>query len=160
LDDVLESAFEGNNLEGYLGMLQALPAQNLFSKTLLVELTEPSIGDSTSGIPAERGVTTAAAAMAGTTGLLLILTGVLLRRRHAQSEAEDSEDENGSFSGKRTIATATIDSHSSLEQMIVPIVRTFRSIPEGRQYQDEEDDGCDNSVSSMCNPLNSSKRSR
>ena len=161
LDDVLESAFEGNNLEGYVGMLQALPNQNLFSKTLSVELTEPTIGDSTRAAPAERGVTTAAAAMAGTTGLLLILAGAILRRRHAQDEIEGSDDEVASFSGKRTIATATVDSRSSLEEMIVPVVRTFKTIPEGRPYRDDRDEEIDSdgSISSMCNPLNVPSRS-
>lgn len=163
LDDVLGSAFEGNNLEGYVGMLQSLPNQNLFSKTLSVELTEPTIGDSTRATPAERGVTTAAAAMAGTTGLLLILAGAILRRRHSQDGDEDSEDEDESFSGKRTAATVTVDSRSSLDQMIVPIVQTFKSIPEGREYRgdnDHEEDDGDDSVSSMCNPLNVPRRSR
>jgi hypothetical protein len=135
LDAELASAFAGENLNGYVSMLQALPTSNVFSTTESVEF---EVGDMTASSSSsgptepsesiERDVTTAAAALAGLSGLLVIAAGVLLVRRRNQ---EEEYDENASLTGKppgtvagETYATAT---GWSEDDMSVPHQGSFDS---------------------------------
>jgi hypothetical protein len=94
LDTTLTEAFQGQNLDGYLGMLQALPPNNLFSTTTFVMNTEvrektrsssaaenkgprPRHSNSTSGSTATAGIA------AGVTGLTLMAAAGLVHRRKA-----------------------------------------------------------------------------
>lgn len=169
LDAVLFRAFQGENLEGYIGMLQALPTSNQFSKTIDVEITEPSIGDSLvdQNTSATRDLTTATVAMAGTSGLLLILAGAVLMRRNSDDgeNDDDSEDEDSITGAKpcNTIGgeTATTAADWSLDQMAVPIiVRPYGSDTKKHVLEDaaaaadyHESKSAEDDVSSLCHPL-------
>jgi hypothetical protein len=155
LDAVLISAFEGSNVEGYLGMLQALPTQNLFSTTVDVELTEPSIDNPLvkQRTSAPRDFTTAAATLAGTSGLMLIIAGAVLMRRRRENE-EDSEEEGSILGAKpcNTVSgeTATTAAAWSFDQLTVPISRYYTNSDDPEDDHDEN--GASDDISSLCNP--------
>jgi hypothetical protein len=157
LDAVLISAFEGSNLDGYLGMLQALPPQNLFSKTVDVELTEPSIGDPLveQNTSSQRDLSTATAAMAGTSGLLLIIAGAVLMRRRPENE-EESEEEGSILGAKpcNTISdeTTTTEATWSCDQMTVPISRRPNNNNDDPKDYHNGHEACDD-ISPLYNPL-------
>jgi hypothetical protein len=162
LDALLRTAFEGENVEGYIGMLQALPSINLFSKTIDVEITEPSIGDSLAdqNTSATRDLTTATVAMAGTSGLLLIIAGVVLVRRNPEQE-DDSEDE-GSITGAKpchTIGdeTTTTAAALSFDQMSVPMIR-HQNRSKMKENEECEESEADDDISSLCHPYSYSNR--
>ena len=105
LDDVLAGAFVGENLNGYIGLLQALPTSNIFSETTFVEKIESGVGGE--GEPAvivsdrQRssigGASIAGIAAAGAT-VSILLAGFLLLRN--PSSADDSNDEAATLTKK------------------------------------------------------------
>lgn len=130
LDENLASAFQGENLNGYVSMMQALPTSNVFSTTASVdfELTGGMRDVEATQPPesSERNVTTAAAAMAGTSVFLLFVACLMLKRRRNE---DDEYDASASLTGKppgtiagETYATAT---EWSVDQMSVPVARSF-----------------------------------
>ncbi len=100
LDAELASAFEGENLNGYVSMLQALPTSNVFSTTSSTEFRVgemPTSDTSQSSESPERNITTAASALAGLSGILIVAAGIILVRRRNQGE---EYEENASLTGK------------------------------------------------------------
>jgi hypothetical protein len=92
LDTTLTEAFQGRNLDGYLGMLQALPPNNLFSTTTFVMQTEVREKTRTPSLAENRGPrhsystsgsTVTAGIFAGVTGLTLMAAAGLIHRRKA-----------------------------------------------------------------------------
>lgn len=133
LDAELASAFEGENLNGYVSMLQALPTSNVFSTTESVEfrlgeMPASAPGTSKRNESAERDITTATAAMAGISGLLIIAAGIILVRRRNQ---EEEYEENASLTGKPpgTIAGETYATAAawSEDDMSIPHQGSFFS---------------------------------
>lgn len=87
LDKTLSSAFGGENLNGFIGMLQSLPPQNLFSTTIFVNQTKPSNGVSISlnstGQTNETESTDSrlATTAAGASMVMLVLAVLILARK-------------------------------------------------------------------------------
>lgn len=116
LDGKLTDAFEGQNLDGYLGMLQALPPSNLFSTSTFVTITEvrenTRIGSTTerTGGPRHRartsGSTGTAGIAAGVTGLTLMAAAGLIHRRKV-GPAGTSRNLKNSDSETTTVTTGT-----------------------------------------------------
>jgi hypothetical protein len=119
LDKALSSALGGENLNGFIGMLQSLPPQNLFSTTIFVNQTEPrkgvSISLKTTGqtkkmeLTDSRLATTAAGA--SMTILVLLAVAILARKRHRHQEHADLGTKN--FRGQDTVATSEYLSRGS-----------------------------------------------
>ena len=101
LDQILNAAFEGNNLDGYLEMLQALPQNNLFSKTVSVVLIEvESIDTNTSSnsmIDARSGTgSTTVNVVAGAAGAVVVAAAVIYsyRKNHDEQKVDNKTDGN------------------------------------------------------------------
>lgn len=101
LDQILNAAFEGNNLDGYLEMLQALPQNNLFSKTVSVVLIEvESIDTNTSSksmIDARsRTGSTTVNVVAGAAGAAVVAAAAIYsyRKKHDEQKVDNKTDGN------------------------------------------------------------------
>jgi hypothetical protein len=113
LDRTLSSALRGENLNGFIGMLQALPPQNIFSTTIFVNQTKPGQGVSISFDSTGRAKRTestnakfATTTITGTAALFLALaTAVLVRRRRTLQENDRGLGKD--FGGADTVATST-----------------------------------------------------
>jgi hypothetical protein len=118
LDKPLSSALGGENLNGFIGMLQSLPPQNLFSTTIYVNQTEPRKGVSISlnatgqtkkmELTNSRLATTAACA---SMTILVLAVAILARKRHTRQEHADLGTKN--FRGQDTVATSAYLSRGS-----------------------------------------------
>ena len=126
LDDILVSAFEGDNLDGYIGMLQALPQSNMFSSTIIVNLVETvdesssEKSEDTSENTLAQTITLAATVIAGTAGLMLLLASTILFRRRTHHGS------GGSVSGSKSIGTIAGETYATRgsrqdERMLRPI---------------------------------------
>lgn len=101
LDQILNVAFEGNNLDGYLEMLQALPQNNLFSKTVSMVLIEvESIDTNTSSnsmIDARSGTgSTTVNVVAGAAGAAVVAAVAIYsyRKNHDEQKVDNKTDGN------------------------------------------------------------------
>ena len=129
LDDILVSAFEGDNLDGYIGLLQSLPPSNMFSSTKFANLVEmvdenPSEKSEESEDVSEKSmaqtITLAATVIGGTAGLMLLLASAMILRRRTRHGNDGSV--SGSKSGG-TIAGETYATRGSRQddRMLRPI---------------------------------------
>jgi hypothetical protein len=91
LDNTLESAFQGQNLNGYLSMLQALPPSNLFSTTFSVQRTQVREKSQSSILKEKRqrskdkyGSNAIAGVVAGVAGLTLLAATGLYHRKNME----------------------------------------------------------------------------
>jgi len=85
LNELLASAFLGENLEQYIARVQALPGSNIFSTTTAASYeADSSFGSGGIG-PQMAGI----AAAAGAGAVLLILVGIVAMRRRTESEEAD-----------------------------------------------------------------------
>jgi len=128
LDEILMSSFQGDNLDGYIGLLQALPPSNMFSTTKFVNLIEMDGDDETMSSSSENSrsgdstqtITIAATVMGGTVALILVLTTTICLRkwthRHKSNESA-SESKSGTLAGETFISR---DSYQD-DQMMRPI---------------------------------------
>jgi hypothetical protein len=113
LDNILVSAFEGDNLDGYIGLLQSLPPSNMFSSTQYVKFTQiieesPSWkSEHTSSKSIAKNMTLGAIAVGGAAGLILIFASSRLLRRRTHHESD------GSVFGNKSSATITGESFTS-----------------------------------------------
>lgn len=129
LDRTLQAAFQGENLNGFIGMLQALPAQNVFSTTIFVNQTEP--GTLMTSVPSSRSqsksqqrsrAATATGVVAGAAGLMLLVTvGTFVRRQLTKEEDESGffikpVDENITVTGETYTGTWSLGMGSFPEQ--------------------------------------------
>jgi hypothetical protein len=119
LDRTLESAFEGDNLNGFIGMLQTLPPGNVFSTTIFVNKTDaPGMMVSSSSSKSRAGAT-AAGAVAGAAGFGLLIAGlVVYKRRQGPDATEDGpiKKKSGTVSGNETVAGDTYMGGWSVDQ--------------------------------------------
>lgn len=108
LDRTLTMALEGENLNGFLGMLQSLPPQNIFSTTIYVNKTESGAGVRMATPPSKKtesvNAPAATGAVAAAAGLVMVAaTFVLYKRRRADLQ------EGGDFIAKMMDETETVD---------------------------------------------------
>lgn len=119
LDQTLGSAFEGDNLNGFIGMLQALPQGNIFSTTIFVSKTDaPGMMVSSSSSKSQAGANTAGA-VAGAAGFALLVAGlVVYKRRQGLDAAEDgpTKKSSGTLSGNETVSGETYMGGWSVDQ--------------------------------------------
>jgi len=123
LDRVLATAFNGNNLNGFIGMLQALPPQNVFSTTVFVNQTESSSQGAQSVRRKQNQkerVATAAGAVAGAAAILMITAGLVYFKRRKEDQNtgivtvhKDSE-ENYTVAGETYTGAWSVDPSESL----------------------------------------------
>ena len=82
-----QQAFEGDSISGYLGMVQSLPANNVFNTALQIFLVQDALEEQRSGIS---GFGVAAASFAAVFGSIFITAAVYQRRRkHRRHQASD-----------------------------------------------------------------------
>ena len=112
LDSILLSAFEGNNLDGYIGVLQALPPSNMFSSTEHVKIIQMVEERRTRSEEASTSVmaktmTLGAIAVGGTAGLVLLFasSGFLRRRSNQKSDRSIFGNQSSSTIAGETFAT-------------------------------------------------------
>ncbi len=107
LDKILVSAFEGDNLDGYIGLLQSLPPSNIFSSTqyaTLVQITEESSSmkfEFASKNSIARNLTLGSIVVGGVAGLLLIFASTKVARRKTTNQKGDR-----SVFGKKSSSTS------------------------------------------------------
>ena len=119
LDRTLESAFEGDNLNGFIGMLQALPQGNVFSTTIFVnKIDAPGRMASSRFSDSGAGATTAGA-VAGAAGFALLVAGLMVYKRRQGSDATENSPTKkacGTVSGNETVAGETYMGGWSVDQ--------------------------------------------
>lgn len=126
LESLLKAAFLGRNLDGYLGMLQALAPSNLFSTTAFVtqvdvrEERQSLSAVATVGIRTKtsaNGQYAMAAVAAGVTCLTLMgAAGLFVRRQSCPTSERPSEKYEGDATSFTT-ATWSLDHASALQPM-------------------------------------------
>lgn len=121
LDSILLSAFEGEYLDGYIGLVQALPSSNIFSSTQYVKIGQmieesPSLrfGD-TSTTSIAKNMTLGAIVVGGAVGLILIFASTRLYRRQTHREID------GSVFGNKSSATIATHGSRQDDRMLRPI---------------------------------------
>ena len=126
LDSQLKEAFLGRNLDGYLGMLQALAPNNLFSTTAFV--TQVNVREQQQSLTAVaavgirtktsvNGQNAMAGVAAGVTGLTLIgAVGLFYRRQPGASNERPLEKYDGDATSFTT-GTWSLDHTSALQPM-------------------------------------------
>jgi len=134
LDKVLVSAFEGDNLDGYIGLLQSLPTSNIFSSTQyakLVQMTEESSTmnfEVASSNSIARNLTLGSIVVGGVAGLLLIFASTNIARRKTKRK-----NDRTSVLGKKSSTSiagetfATRASSRQNERMFTPICKELYS---------------------------------
>ena len=112
LDSILVSAFKGENLDGYIGMLQALPPSNMFSSIehvkliLMVEENRTRESRKTSKNVMAKSMTLGAIAVGGLAGLVLIFASSrVLRRRSHHNDRSIFRSKSSSTSTSETFPT-------------------------------------------------------
>jgi hypothetical protein len=120
LDKTLSSALGGENLNGFIGMLQSLPPQNLFSTTIFVNQTKPgrgtsislnSTGQTNKTEPTNSRLATTAA---GASMIMLVLAVLILaRKREIPQEHNDKKLATKQFRGKDTLERSAYLSRGS-----------------------------------------------
>lgn len=98
LDNILASAFQGDNLDGYIGLLQSLPPSNIFSSTQyarLIQTTQESSSlnyEVASQDSLARNLTLGSIVAGGVVGLILIFatTRRIQRKREKSGFANKS----------------------------------------------------------------------
>lgn len=155
LDRTVSSAFEGENLNGYIGILQALPPQNVFSSTIFVNQTEPGTGmagfDDSPAVFTTRTRraehTTATFATLGAAAVLLIATSFVLRRRVESKEYNylDSEADPQGAMGKFLDERSTIAGDTDAESTVA--AETSASTISHQQHSSEKRESAGISVS-------------
>jgi hypothetical protein len=148
LDQTLETAFEGENLNGYIGMLQALPPGNVFSTSIFVNQTDGGQMLVMASSPQKRErVTTAAGAAAGAAGLALLAAGFVFYKRQQGKDVEITFNkpagDNVTVAGETYAGTWSQASETQPFQSSLGQDREDSTIHEMR---DEDDDSIDNSV--------------
>jgi hypothetical protein len=143
LDRMLSVAFVGDNLDGFVGMLQSLPPSNVFSTTTFVRQTGGGVMVVSSNPIKRKAGNTMPGVIAGAAGILFLATGlVLYKRRQATEESEESSVEKNS--GNVTLAE-TYTSAWSLDQESE--TQPFRSYKESEDipvvFEEDEDTGHD-----------------
>jgi len=129
LDNTLASAFEGENLDVYIGLLQALPPSNMFSSTQFTKLiqgeveSQTMITDSLSQRSIARNITLSAIVVGGVAGLFLIFASTRFVRRKT-----NHKNDGGSF-GHKSIAGETFNTRDSRtdDRMFRPICEELYS---------------------------------
>jgi hypothetical protein len=157
LDITLSTAFKGENLNGFIGMLQSLPSQNVFSTTVFVNQTEAGemmmAPSSTSSLKRQR-MNTAAGVVAGAAGIALLAAGLVYHRRQQEQEGGDVDkpiDENFTVAGETYAGTWSLDQASESQ----PFQSNFRqdredsTINDDRE-EDEDEDEDDDDMSEDC----------
>jgi hypothetical protein len=153
LDSMLSEAFVGDNLLGFVGMLQSLPPSNVFSTTTFVSQTDGGVM-AVSSNPNKRKAgntgNTMPGVIAGAAGILFLATGlVIYKRRQAIEESEESSVEKNS--GSVTLAE-TYTSAWSLDQESE--TQPFRSYKESEDipvvFEEDEDNGHDSEDDDTC----------
>eukprot|EP00980_Cylindrotheca_fusiformis_P005325 scaffold1138_cov128-Cylindrotheca_fusiformis.AAC.7 len=127
LDATLDAAFQGENLDGYLGMLQALPPSNIFSTTTSVTKTgireesrSSSSSERTRPRPRERrsGSTAGTAGIAaGLTGFTLIAAAGVIRRRKAEPNTNKHFSKADCDSTSLTSGAWSLDQAAALQPL-------------------------------------------
>jgi len=122
LDRTLSSALRGENLNGFIGMLQSLPRQNVFSTTIFVNKTVPgtvsvSFEATTAQRPEETSVPRLLArAAAGTATIAMVLAVVVVfTRRQVSQDAKNIEFEIKNITvncEENTVATSSSSQES------------------------------------------------
>mmetsp|Transcript_17696 Transcript_17696/g.40825 ORF Transcript_17696/g.40825 Transcript_17696/m.40825 type:complete len:467 (+) Transcript_17696:32-1432(+) len=104
LDNILVSAFEGENLVGYIGLIQSLPPSNMFSSVEQIKLIE-MVNESrtmkaqkTSRYVTAKSMTLGAIAFGGVAGLVLIFASSRLLHRRPRQKGDRSIFRNQSSS--------------------------------------------------------------
>jgi hypothetical protein len=166
LDTMLSTAFEGENLNGFIGMLQSLPSQNVFSTTVFVNQTEAGemmmVSPSTSSQKRQR-MNAAAGVVAGAAGIALLAAGLVYHRRQQEQEGGDVDkpiDENFTVAGE-TYAGETYAGTWSLDQASEsqPFQSNFRqdredsTINDDREEDEDEDEDCDDMSENCPSPV-------
>ena len=104
LDNILASAFQGDNLDAYIGLLQALPPSNIFSSTEFAKLTQTTEENSILkyGVASEntlaRNLTLGSIVAGGVAGLILI--SFATRRNRRQRERNGFAKSSTSLTGE------------------------------------------------------------
>ena len=107
LDATLETAFQGENLNGYIGMLQSLPPGNVFSTTIFVNQTEAGqtriVTSSSSSQKRETAIIGGGTA-AGAAAVLILAAGLLYYRR----QQDDDNDNDAKPKDKKINSSITV----------------------------------------------------
>lgn len=134
LDKILVSAFEGDNLDGYIGLLQSLPTSNIFSSTQYAKLAQ--VTEEISSMKFEvssrnsiaRNLTLGSIVVGGVAGLLLIFASTNIARRKTKRKNNRTSVLEGKSS--TSIAGETFATHGSSrkdERMFRPICKELYS---------------------------------
>lgn len=129
LDKILVSAFEGDNLDGYIGLLQSLPPSNIFSSTqyaTLVQMTEERSNmkfEFASKNSIARNLTLGSIVVGGVAGLLLIFASTKAARRKTNQKGDRSVF--GKKKSSSSVAGETFATRASRqdERMFRPICK-------------------------------------
>ena len=86
IDQMLSSAFQGENLNGFIGMLQSLPPGNVFSTTIFVNKTE--VGQATVFPKSSKRFagTATTASVAAFAGVFILAAGFLVHQRRRNNK--------------------------------------------------------------------------
>ena len=87
LDETLATAFEGENLNGFIGMLQSLPPENIFSTTTFVKKRDAGQKIVSSSLP-KRQATVTTTAGAASLALIVAVLSVYKRKRDAEEDKQ------------------------------------------------------------------------
>jgi hypothetical protein len=121
LDQTLSAAFEGEHLNGFIGMLQSLPPGNVFSTTIFVDQTEAGKMMAPTASQQRQGSTiTAAGAVACAAGVALLLAGFFYYMRQQGQEGSTGFEKSvvgecATICGETYAGTLSID-HASESQ--------------------------------------------
>jgi hypothetical protein len=122
LQATLESAFTGQNLQVYVGILQNLPLGNIFSTTSSVEYDpNPALAaeSPTASSSDSTAKTAGIAAAVGASAFLMVLAGLVIYRRSYDGEDEIrkyiKDDAHTTCDGETCVAGSSNDSQSERE---------------------------------------------
>jgi hypothetical protein len=107
LNELITTAFTGDNLVAYLAKVRALPSSNVFSSTTLITKGLPDVpiprgSENASGSFATAGVAAAAA------GIVVLAAGLVLLRRRKTDDLDEFDEKYGKTpKGDATVAGET-----------------------------------------------------
>ena len=114
LDAILNSAFQGTSLQDYVEVIQALPADNSFSRvTGIRKIDTPSNRQTNPGTAGESsstnltGIPVPLMAAAGAASFALIVLGITLNRREKAAMREGNPNQKQNFRDHMTVAGDT-----------------------------------------------------
>ena len=154
LDELLSTAFEGENLNGFIGMLQSLPPGNVFSTTIFVSQVEAGQTESSSSSQRQAKTTATAGVVAGASAIILLLAGFVYYKKQDYDEEEDACEfkksdacESLTVSGETYTGAWSIDQTSEANQSVQAGVN--ENGDESTKDDDAEDESDEDASSSF-----------